>query len=163
MQESRIREIARQSLKRRRPSGKERAVPATATVASATTAAAPIVAPVASSGPSSATKEDPATAFKADNLPALTLEDEAAKRKARAAKWGTTYVEPTVAGPSTTENKSPSTAKNLSAEELERRKAREARFGVARAQAAPVLDEEEMKKRKAREDRFGANKKPRIE
>ncbi|PVF94586.1 hypothetical protein CPB86DRAFT_788895 [Serendipita vermifera] len=121
----------------------------------------------AGSATSSPPKDKTESTFKAD-IPVASLEDEAAKRRARAAKWGTTYNDPTTVAPST--KKSPttttSTAKAPEGAELEKRKEREARFGKVASTSTSTtaqVDEEEIRKRKAREERFGPNKKPRVD
>ncbi|CAG7850723.1 SubName: Full=Uncharacterized protein {ECO:0000313/EMBL:CCA68519.1} [Serendipita indica DSM 11827] len=121
----------------------------------------------AAPGPSKAAETSTA-AFKAADVVPATLEDEAAKRRARAAKWGTTFVDPTAPPPAPAPAPSkPAKAAKAQAtiDDEEKIKARQAKFGTSSAgkKAEAPVDEEELRKRKLREERFGANKKPRIE
>ncbi|KAG9037034.1 hypothetical protein FS842_003384 [Serendipita sp. 407] len=83
---------------------------------SAPAPAASSAAAGSSSATSSTAKPSTDSVFKAEDLPTLTLEDEAARRKARAAKWGTTYIEPKVAGTSKSETKATATTSTLPAD-----------------------------------------------
>ncbi|KIM23035.1 hypothetical protein M408DRAFT_328236 [Serendipita vermifera MAFF 305830] len=129
----------------------------------------PAIAATTSTQPQAAAsppKQATESAFKAADIAPVTAEDEIARRKARAAKWGTTFVDPTAAPAAKPTAKKAAAAAPAPIVDDEKRKSREARFGQSSAKpaatAAPV-DDEETRKRKAREERFSMNKKPRLE